>query len=501
VKKPMLATLAALTALLNLPLLAANEKVLRPDIVVVGAGASGTAAALEAAEHGAKVLVLEKQAVPGGTGNMAEGLFAAESSLQQRQGIIVTRDMAFKTIMDYSHWLANPRIAMAFVNRSADTIDWLKGEGVKFEYIGPGGPGGPLTWHVMVGQSRQMLSTLRERFAALGGEILLETPGQALIQEKGRVTGILAQNKAGDHLRIEAKAVIIATGGFANNKEMLKKYARYPEVIPVGNVGKDGDGLRMAWAAGAAQDTMITQSYRPGLAGFAPNSHLIAAAVQPYLWVDTKGIRYTDESTVVLWPYSTNKLEKIGGTAYSIYDEATRKFLEDEKGIPIPMGEWLLTNTKLTKLDKELAAELAKNNGNVVKADTLEGLAQALKMDPAALKATVAVNNQDADSHQDSVFGKNPIYQRAMRTPPFYATKLHPRDLGTLGGVMINEQMQAVTPARDPIPGLYVVGNDASGMYGDSYDLLLGGGTLGFAVNSGRIAADHAVLAAGIRKP
>jgi fumarate reductase flavoprotein subunit len=500
VKNRILSTLAALVALVGMPLAAAGEKILHTDIVVVGAGAAGTAAALAAAEKGAKVIVLEKQPLPGGTGNLAEGIFAADSSLQKRQGIVVTKEMAFKTIMDYSHWLANPRVAMAFVEKSADTIDWLKGQGVKFEYIGVGGAGGPMTWHVFEGHSRAMLTTLRERFTALGGEILLETPGKALIQKSGRVTGILAENKAGEKLRIEAKAVIIATGGFANNKEMMKKYARYPEVIPVGNTGKDGDGLQMAWAAGAAQDSMITQSYRPGLAGFAPNSHLIGAAVQPYLWVDTKGIRYTDEATVVLWPYSTNNLEKIGGTAYAIYDEATRKFLAEDKGIQMPCGEWILMSTKLTKLDKEFATELAKNNGNVFKAATIEELAKGLKMDPAVLKATLETNNQDADSHQDSVFGKNPVFLRAMRTGPFYATKLHPRHLGTLGGVKINERMEAVTPSQDTVPGLYITGNDASGMYGDSYDLLLGGGTLGFAVNSGRIAAENAVKAAGITK-
>lgn len=119
------------------------------DVVIIGAGAAGTAATMAAAEKGASVVLLEKQGVVGGTGNFAEGIFAANSTMQKRQGIVVTPDMAFKTIMEYSHWMANPFVVRAFVNRSADTIEWVKSKGIKFEYIGPGGPGGMLTWHVI----------------------------------------------------------------------------------------------------------------------------------------------------------------------------------------------------------------------------------------------------------------------------------------------------------------------------------------------------------------
>ena len=480
---------------------AAAERTLTADVAVVGAGAAGTAAALAAAQRGAKVIVLEKQAGPGGTGNFAEGLFAAESSLQQRQGIVVTRDQAFRMIMDYSHWLANPLLVRAFVDKSPDTIEWLKAQGVTFEYIGPGGPGGVLTWHVVDGHGRKMLSILRDRFAAAGGQILLQTAGRDLIVKDGRIQGVLAQTSEGEAVRVEAKAVIIATGGYANNKEMLKKYARFPDVIPVGNIGKDGDGIRMAWSAGAAEDGMgVMQAYRPGLPGFAPNSHLIAAAVQPFLWVDPQGRRFTDESTVILWPYSGNRVEKIGGTMFSIYDEATRKALVEEKGIPVPMGEHILANTRLSKLDAEFARELGSGRGNVFKAATLDDLARQLGMKPETLKATLEENNQAADVRQDPLFAKSPQFLRPVRTAPFYATRLHPRSLGTLGGVKINERTEALNAKGEVIPGLYVTGNDAGGMYGDSYDLLLGGGTLGFAVNSGRIAAENAVVFAGVSK-
>jgi len=481
------------------------DKTMNTDIAIVGGGTSGLAAAVQAIQGGAKVIVLEKQAKVGGTGNFCEGIFAAESKMQKRQGIIVTKEFAFKTIMDYSHWLANARLVRAIVDKSPETLDWLNDLGVQFEYIGPGGPGGALTWHVIAPgpdyphkdktdfHCSRMINVFNKYILANGGQILLQTPGVDLIKEKGKVVGVVAKDKSGETIRINAKAVIVATGGFANNKEMMQKYAPYPDVIPVGQIGKDGDGIKMAWSAGAGEEGVrVMQAYRPGLRGFGPADHMIGAAVQPYFWVDPRGVRFTDESTVVLWPYSGNALEKIGGTMYSIYDDATRRFMV-EKGIQLQLGEWILQGTKLTKLDETFNKELAKKNGNVFKANTIEDLAQQLGMNPSVLKASVDEYNQMVSMREDTMFFKKREYLRPVATPPFYATKLNPRHLGTLGGVKINEKTEAVTQKGDTIPGLYVVGTDAGGMYGDSYDLLLGGGTAAFALNSGRIAAENAI--------
>ncbi|MGX9460831.1 FAD-dependent oxidoreductase [Shewanella sp. A14] len=464
------------------------------DIVIVGGGASGMAAGTQASQLGAKVIILEKQAKNGGTGNYAEGLFAAESSLQQHQGIVVTPEYAFKTIMDYSHWKANAALVSAFVNKSASTIDWLQDMGVKFKYIGAGAAGGPMTWHVIDGYSKQMIKTFTEQFEKNGGKLLLNTPGQDLIIEDGKIAGVKAKNKDGDDVIIHAKSVIISTGGFANNKEMMKQYSPYPELIPVGQMGKDGDGIKMAWKAGAAEEGVhVMQSYRPGLKGFHPANQMIAAAVQPYLWIDEEGHRYTDESSVELWPFAGNALERLGGTAYSIYDQATHdKFVKS--GNDMHLGNWVHANTPLVELDKEFNKELKRNKGNVYKANTIEDLAKQMKIDPAILKETIARNNKAAATRNDDQFFKKPKFLRDVSKGPFYATKLHPRFLGTLGGVKVNEKTQAMSATtKAPIPGLFVTGNDAGGLYGDSYDLIMGGSTLGFAVNSGRIAAENAV--------
>ncbi|GFE62064.1 FAD-dependent oxidoreductase [Geobacter sp. AOG2] len=500
----------ALVTAMAVPALA--EKTMDTDVAIVGAGTSGLAAAVEALQGGAKVIVLEKQPKVGGTGSFCEGVFAAESKIQKRIGIDVSKSFAFKLIMNYSHWKANGALAKAFVDKSAETIDWLDNLGVKIEYVGVGGFGGPLTWHVIAPgpdlvkdprdfHCQRMINVFNKYVLDHGGKILLETPGTGLITENGKVVGVFAKDKSGEKIRINAKAVVIATGGFANNKEMMRKYVKdYPDVIPVGQIGKDGDGIRMAEAAGAALEGMSTvQAYRPGLAGFHPADQMIALAVQPYFWVTPRGERYTDESSIEYWPYAGNALTRVGGTAYSIYDDATRKFAV-EKGIEMPLGEWVLQGTKLTKWEDAFNKELARKRGNVFKADTLEDLAKQLGMDAAVLKASVEKMNKAAATREDSEFNKQAKFLRPIATPPFYATKLLPRHLGTLGGVKVTAEAEAVNTKGAPIPGLYAVGTDSGGMYGDSYDLLLGGGTAGYAVNSGRIAAENALKYAGITK-
>ena len=489
------------------------EKTMSADVVIVGGGTSGLAAGVQALQGGAKVIILEKQPKVGGTGNFCEGLFAAESRLQKRIGINVSKEFAFKMIMDYSHWKANGALVKAFVDKSAETLDWLDDLGVKIEYVGVGGFGGPLTWHVIAPgpdypdkdpkdhHCARMIKVFNQYILDHGGTVLTDTPGTDLIQEDGKIVGVIGKDKAGESIKVNAKAVILSTGGFANNKEMIKKYApEFADIIPVGNIGKDGDGIRMAEEAGAALEGMpVMQLYRPGLPGFHPADQMIAAAVQPYFWVAPNAERYTDESNVEFWPSSGNSLARIGGVAYSIYDDATRKHVV-ENGIEMPLGEWVLQGTKLTKWEESFNKEMARKRGYVFKANSLEDLAKQIGLDPAALKASAEKMNMAAAARTDGEFNKNPKFLRPIATPPFYATKLLPRMLGTLGGVRVSAKAEALDAKGVKVPGLYAVGTDAGGLYGDTYDLLLGGSTAGFAVNTGRFAAENALIFAGIAK-
>ena len=147
------------------------------DIVVVGSGSTGMVAALTAVEGGAKVILLEKMRSMGGVSNFAEGMFAAESDMQRQQYVSYSRDDAFKTIMEYSHWRANPRLVRAFVNESATTIAWLQQQGVEFVEVTTNMPGGPLVWHILKGPDRErgsvMIKTLASRAKEKGVDLFV----------------------------------------------------------------------------------------------------------------------------------------------------------------------------------------------------------------------------------------------------------------------------------------------------------------------------------------
>ena len=282
-----------------------SEETASAKIVVIGSGATGMAAALTAAEGGAKVILLEKMGHTGGTSNFPEGMFAVESEMQRQQYIGMTRDEAFKKIMDYSHWRANPRLVRAFVDESANTISWLQKLGVEFD-----GPmaifsDGPRTWHLLKGPQKArasvMMKTLTARAKEKGVDIRLETPAIKLIKEGNRITGVVAE-KGGKIIEFDAKAVIIGSGGYANNKEWIKKYTGFDldvNLFPIMNVNKMGDGIRMAWEVGAAEDGMgvlMTMRIGPLLGpGLKTMGQLESAGFQPNLFVTQQGVRYFDE--------------------------------------------------------------------------------------------------------------------------------------------------------------------------------------------------------------
>lgn len=316
--------------------------------------------------------------------------------------------------------------------------------------------------------------------------------GEELIQDKnGRVIGVKATNKDGDKITINARATIIATGGFFDNKEMREKYLRFPNADGLAQAGKTGDGIRMAWAVGGGKEgTEVQASYRPGPRGVPTTNQVSATAKQPHLWLTPKGDRFCDEKIMLEWPFAGNALERIGGTMFVVYDAKTLQYMTKDHGIDLGVGVMVPVATKLTKFDEEWAD--AVKAGWAFKANTLDELAHVTGMDAKRLKATVDQYNRYCDVRHDGDFAKDPAYLREVRMGPFYAIKSVASSLGTLGGIKANERFEVVTQEEEPIPGLYAAGNDVGGMYGDSYDLLMAGSTVGFAVNSGRIAVESA---------
>jgi fumarate reductase flavoprotein subunit len=474
------------------------------DVVVIGSGAAGMAAALTATEGGAKVIVFEKLRHHGGTSNFAQGLFAVGSNMQWQRYIGITCDEAFKTAMDYSHWRANPYLVRTIIDKSAETIAWLQKQGVEFVEPVTMFYDAPRTWHILRGQPRAggrgsaMIKVLVARAKERGTDLWLATPVKKIIKEGGKITGIMAE-KDRRNINIASKAVIIATGGYANNKEWVKKYSGFDldvNLFPLGNIDKMGDGIRMAWEVDAAEEGMgVLQLWRSILIGQGVQEigNLHGAALQPHLWVNQRGERFCDEKIANIDPFEGNACARQkNGYSYTIFDEAIRRHMI-EKGIDKNMGTENPPGTRLIHFDAELKAALKKKNPHIFVADSILELADKIAVDPAVLRATVKEYNRFCEKGHDELFAKDRQYLRPVKEPKFFAMRCVTMTLGSLGGIKINHRTEVVDKEENIIPGLYAVGNDASGMYGDSYNIYLSGGTLGFAVNSGRIAGENAL--------
>ena len=278
-----------------------NRAEAETEVVVIGSGVAGLAAAVTLAEGGAKVIVFEKERSLGGTSNFFHGMFAVESDMQRERYITYSRDQAFKNIMEYSHWRANPRLVRAIVNESAGTIAWLQKAGVEFTDATVNMPEAPHTYHLVKGKGEAIVKALATRAKEMGVTIKPATPVKQILRVGDRINGVIVEEN-GEEVQVAAKAVIIASGGYANNKEWIKKYSGFDldvNMIPIGNVDKMGDGIRMAFEVGAADEGLgVLEMLRTGPIGpeFSMGSHLEHALVQPDLWVNIQGERFCDES-------------------------------------------------------------------------------------------------------------------------------------------------------------------------------------------------------------
>ena len=473
------------------------------DVVVIAAGTAGLPAAVTAAEGGAKVIVFEKASTTGGAGNMAFGPFAVESRLQRLKQIALTREEAFKIHMDYTHWRVDARLVKAFIDKSASTIDWLEKLGVEFLDVGCHNPGFSFTWHIVkgaatrteqVGLGATMMKILTDRAKELGVKIFLRTPAKKILKEGGRIVGVMAEDESGEDIQAKAKAVIIATGGFGDNPDMVKKYTGYEyerDMFAIRVPGVVGDGLRMAWEVGAAP-TEITMElaplHGPELVDFPTAA---VAFSQPALIVNLLGERFMNEEILVNPTFIGNAVARQKNRcAFIIFDEATVKYYEETSLDIPPDGVVALTNT--SNVAAKLKQALDQGNEDIFVANSLEELASKAGINQDALRKTIDEYNKACETGRDEIFHKNPRYLRPVKQPKFYAGKLSLRTIGSMGGIKINYKTEVLTKDHEVIPGLYAAGLDANALYGDSYAYLLPGNTMGFALNSGRIAGENA---------
>ncbi len=291
------------------------------------------------------------------------------------------------------------------------------------------------------------------------------------------MSGVLVDDN-GEEVEVACKAVMIATGGFANNKEWIKKYCGFElgvDIIPIGNTGKMGDGIRMAWEAGAAKEGIdVLEIFRvvPCSPEFSTYSELEMACTQPDLWVTPSGKRFCDE-TIGFWDtHIGNANAKYGKNGYTwslLDDSIIQRIMED--GMTKNISVEFLPGYKPQNISREIQAAIDNGSTEVVAADSVEELAGKMGVESATLRATVDQYNASCANHHDELFAKDRKYLRPLIGPRYYAVKGRTVFLGTMGGIKINESIEVVDKNDAAIPGLYAGGFDAGGMYGDSYPI------------------------------
>lgn len=486
------------------------EKAMEADIVVVGGGLAGMSAGLTAVQGGAKVIVFEKLPSLGGAGNYPEGSLGIGTKIQKAEGKGNRTPIdAFQKVMDFTHWRVNSQALMSLLRNSGETIDWVQAEGVAFKGLKTSFPPEKTlwTWHIYQKNGASVIKNFYKKILAGGGQIFTETPVvKFLTNKKGEVTGVEAKDLlTGEKITVKSKGVIVATGGFSNNKEMIHEYisdVKAPGMVDVklrGPLidGRTGDGINMAKAVGAQLVGMQT------IAGNSPyinqdppirqfngadyQKQARTSLSQPFLWINKYGERFYNESAGSSFTDVYNAMTMNGGMMYSIFDDDMRQKMIKE-GPVTPFNAIVVPGQPMKALDE--AIEIGLKEGWAFKASSMDDLAKQLKINPSKLKETVAKVNKYTKEKYDPDFGRKPEHLFTFSDKgPYYAMYGIRAYFLTLGGVKINEKLQAMDMKNEVIPGLYVVGQDMGGLYDSSYDLLLEGSASGFALTSGRMAA------------
>ena len=489
------------------------------DVVVAGSGGGGLTAALTAAGEGAKVLLLEKLPTTGGTTGISGGwIWIPNNPLMKKAGIPDSREEALTYLRRVAEGQAPEKVIETFADRGPEMVEYIF-ENVPLEWKiakpalagmisgGPGAdyhpewPGGKSEGRSLfpAGGGPGLVKALRDAAEAKGVKVMVETSAKKLIQDAKtkEILGLIAES-AGKELTIKArKGVILAAGGFPWNEEMVKHFLRGPS-LPTSTLGNTGDGILMGMAIGADLRNMNEEWGMPVALTAGGTATLCASwttGMPGAIVVNKYGERFYNEAG----PYDTVK------RAYDVYDSRFDKC--EYLNVPayaIVDADYVGRYTFLGVKPGEEAPKW------MWKADTLRDLALALKIDPDALEKTVETFNGyaregvDLEFHRgeslyDQSWGGDPSFKNSnlapLETPPFYTVEMRAGNIGTCGGLRVNEKAQVLNPFEDVIPRLYAVGNN-SGVGGPGVHYGGGGGTVGPIMTFGYIAALDAITLA-----
>ena len=487
------------------------------DILVVGCGTGGMFTVASAAEAGAKVIGIDR--FPVGTG-IREDIGAIDSRYQKAYGTKVDKFEFITMATLYAGGRIQQDLVKLWCDESGAVVDWLGDRlaerGIEMWHESGDRNDETRYKHFPIGHSPRMrltkdgkeeisLNTVLFDYAVKhGARFDFSTKMVKLEKKNGRVTGCIAQNAEGKYVRYNAKkGVVVATGGYAQNFKMLE--ALQPWNLRVTGrtgamPGARGDGIKACLWVGAKMDEThsllkfdrcaLRPDQNPGVKTIqSGDSGFFWMGSQPWLKVNAYGKRFMNESGTYENILHADEFQK-GHCHYTLFDSNWVQYAEQFKMhgssrmFPFENGADPNISWKVVK-EKMLPGLIEK--GYVVQADTIEELAQKLGLPAKTLQATVTRYNELAKSGNDVDYGKEPHRLTPVNKAPFYGAKNTGWMLCTLDGIQIDTNMNAIDTEGNPIPGLYVVGNDSGGYFASEYPNLATGMACGRTVTFGRL--------------
>lgn len=434
------------------------------DAVIVGAGGAGLTAAIQAHELGLKVAVFEKNAELGGNTNRASsGMNASESLVQLKEGIIDDKENFYRETLKGGGLLNDPELLRYFVDHSAVAIDWLYAHGIE------------LTNLTITGGMSQKRAHRPASMAPVGNYLVTGTLQQIqkenipvfnnskvtkLVKKGQSIVGIVVDTPEGTKA-VNAKSVLLASGGFGSSKELIKKYR--PDLVDfktTNQPGATGDGLKLAEEIDAQLEQMDFIQVHPTAQTDTDHVYLIGEGLrgEGAILVNKSGKRFVNEmNTRKIVSNSINDLHENG--AFLIFDQGIR--------------------------ENFTAVEFYDQIGLVSHGDTLKDVAEAIGVDGANLSATVQKWNQAISAKNDSEFKRTTGMDRGIEKGPFFAIHINPAIHYTMGGIHITPNTEVLDTNGNIIPGLYAAGEVSGGLHGNNR---IGGNSIAETVIFGRQA-------------
>ena len=489
----------------------ADDATYNTDIVIVGAGGAGMTAALTAAEKGADVIILESQAAVGGNSVRATGgMNAADTPAQDENefgesaGVEKTLKTVRTTYADnvtitklaeevekqWADYQANPvgyfdsdelmeldtmiggkgindpELVETLCANSADAIDWLDEHGITLHNVSSFGGASVKRIHRPVNAEGKtvsvgsyMIPLLEENCEKAGVQILLNTTANEILTDaNGAAAGIKATGSTGETVTVNAKAVVLTTGGFGANLDMVTEYK--PELkgfMTTNAAGIQGQGIEMAQAIGAATVDMDQIQIHPTVE--ANTAALI-----------TEGLR--GDGAVLINAEGKRFIDEVG----------TRDVVSAAEIAQTGSYSWLVVDQAMVDASSVIQGYIKK--GYTVTGETYEELGKAMGVDAAAFAETMEKWNGYVEAKNDPDFGRT-SFANPLNTAPYYAVKVTAGVHHTMGGLKINANTEVLNEKGEVIPGLFAAGEVTGGVHGANR---LGGNAVADFTVFGRIA-------------